>query len=163
MKTTRNLLTGLVLAAGISGIAAAYGGPGMKAGCDGSGPGKMGHQAAMKFDPAERAGQRLEALKAQLKITEAQMPLWNAFAEKVQAKAGQGMRAMRDSADANLPAPERMAKRQAALEQHLAAMKGVHESFARLYDALTPEQRAIADRHVGGMARGGARGTAAAG
>jgi len=158
MKTARNLLTGLILAAGVSGMAIAYGGPGMKGGCDGMGPGKMGRQAAMKFDPAERANQRLAYLKEQLRITAAQEPLWNAFAEQARARAAQGMKGMRDPADANLPAPERMAKRHAAMEQHLAGMREVHERFARLYDALTPEQQAIADREMGRMGKGGTRG-----
>lgn len=155
MKTARKLVTGLILAAGVSGMAIAYGGPGMKGGCDGTGPGKMGRQATMKFDPAERANQRLAYMKGQIGITPAQEPLWNAFAEKALARAGQGMKAMRDPADANLPAPERMAKRHAAMEQHLADMKEVHERFARLYDALTPEQRSVADREMGRMGRGG--------
>lgn len=155
MKTNRKILAGLILAAGIGGasLVIAQPGMGMRGGCDGTGP--MGRHAAMKFDPAERAEQRLDYMKYQLKITAAQEPLWNAFAEKTKARAGQGMQAMRDPADAKLPAPERMAKRHAAMEQHLAGMKEVHESFARLYAALTPEQQAIADKQMDRMGKGG--------
>lgn len=159
MKTTRKILAGLILAAGIGGIAIAQPGMGMKGGCDGSGPmGQMGRQASMKFDPAERAEQRLDYMKYQLKITAAQEPLWNAYAEKMQAKAGEmgkGMRSMRDTVDEKLSAPERMAKMQSLMEERLAAMKGVHESFARLYAALTPEQQAIADKQASRMGKGG--------
>ncbi len=160
MKTSRKLLAGLILAAGIAGTALAQPGMGMmKAGygCDGTGPmGKMGRMAG-NFDPAERAAERLDYMKYQLKITDAQAPLWSAFAGKMQAKAGQGVKAFRDQAQssATLPAPERMAQRQAAMEQHLASMKDVHESFARLYAALTPEQQAVADKNFARMGMGG--------
>ena len=158
MKTSRKLLAGLILAAGIGGTALAQPGMGMMKGgygCDGSGPlGKTGRMAG-NFDPAERLAQRLDYMKNQIKITAAQEPLWHAYATKKQARAGQGMQALRDPANAHLPAPERMAKRQAAMEQHLAGMKEVHESFTRLYAALTPEQQAIADRQATRMGPGG--------
>lgn len=158
MKTTRKILAGLILAAGIGGVAVAQPGMGMKGGCDGSGPmgqmGQMGRHAAMKFDPAERAERHLDYMKYQLKITAAQEPLWNAYAEKMQAKAGKGMQALRDSTDAKLTAPERMAKMQSLMEAHLASMKDVHESFSRLYAALTPEQQAVADKQANRMGRG---------
>jgi len=160
MKTNRKLLAGLVLAAGIGGasLVIAQPGMGMKGGCDGSGPmGQMGRQAAMKFDPAERAEQRLDYMKYQLKITADQEPLWNAWAEKMKGQMGQGMRAMRGAADDTLTAPERMAKMQSLMEERLAAMKGAHESFERLYAALTPEQKAIADKQAARMGKGGPR------
>jgi hypothetical protein len=158
MKTNRKLLAGLILAAGIGGVAIAQPGMGMKGGCDGSSP--MGRHASMKFDPAERAEQRLDYMKYQLKITAAQEPLWNAYAEKMKAKAGgmgKGMRSMRGTADDTLSAPERMAKMQSFMEERLAAMKDVHESFERLYAALTPEQQAVADKQAARMGRGGSR------
>ncbi|MEW6164954.1 MAG: Spy/CpxP family protein refolding chaperone [Pseudomonadota bacterium] len=160
MKTNRKILAGLILAAGIGGasLVIAQPGMGMKGGCDGSGPmGQMGRHAAMKFDPAERAEQRLDYLKYQLKITAAQEPLWNAYAEKMKAGAGKGMQAMRDAGDEKLAAPARMAKMQSLMEERLAAMKGVHESFERLYAALTPEQKAIADKQAARMGKGGPR------
>jgi hypothetical protein len=167
MKRNRTLIAGLVLAAGISGVAIAQGGRGY--GCDGSGPmagmgpmGPMGRHAAMKFDPAQmsqRVEERLDYMKYQLKITAAQEPLWNAYADKMKAEAEKGMKdmqAMRTSpADDKLSAPERMAQRQTLMEQRLAAMKGVHESFDRLYGALTPEQKATADKLAGRMGKGG--------
>lgn len=157
MKRSHKIVAGLILAGTLSGVALAQG----WGGCEGKGP--MGRHAAMKFDPAERAEQRLDYLKYQLKITAAQEPLWNAYAGKLKAQAGKGMQAMRDQADARLAAPERMAKMQAVMEEHLAAMKDVHESFGRLYAALTPEQQQLADSYVarmgkGGMQRGPARG-----
>lgn len=161
MKRNRTLIASLILAAGLSGVAIAQGGgmgPGKGGGCDGMGPGQMGRQVGMNFDPAERAGQRLDYLKYQLKITTEQEPLWNAYSEKMKAEAGKGMKAMRDSVDDKLSAPERMAKMQSLMEERLTAMKGVHESFSRLYAALTPEQKAIADKQAAMMGQGGKHG-----
>lgn len=158
MKRNRTLVASLILAAGLSGVAIAQGGgmgPGKGGGCDGMGPGR---QVGMKFDPAERAEQRLDYLKYQLKITTEQEPLWNAYTEKMKLEAGKGMKAMRDSADDKLSAPERMTKMQSLMEERLAAMKGVHESFSRLYAVLTPEQKAIADKQAAMMGQGGKHG-----
>jgi hypothetical protein len=115
----------------------------------------------MKVDPAQRAERRLEMLKLQLKLTAPQEPLWQAFAEKAKSEAGRGMQAMRNqAADPKLTAPERMAQRQAQMQVHLTAMTGMHESFNRLYDALTPEQKTVADQQAArmGPGMGGPRG-----
>lgn len=174
MKRTHKILAGLIVAVGISGLAFAQagtrgpGGPGGW-GCDGMGPmgagpmagqgmqgGKMGRHAAMRFDPAQRAERHLSFLKSELKLTAEQEPLWQAFADKAQAEAGKGFRAMRDqAADANLTAPERMAKMQALMQERVNAMAGVHDSFNRLYAGLTPEQKKVADQHAAQMGRGG--------
>jgi protein CpxP len=97
-------------------------------------------------DPAARAEQHLAQLKSQLKITAQQEPLWTAFAEKAKAQAGQGMMAKRDAMQQPMPAPERMAQMTAKMKERVAAMESTHESFKRLYEALTPEQKAIADK-----------------
>lgn len=158
MKRTHKIIAGLLLAAGIGSVAFAQGGRGGW-GCDGSGPmgmGPMGRQASMKFDPAQRAERQLAMLKYQLNITDAQEPLWQAYEQKLKAEAGKGFQAMRGQAvDASLSAPERMAKMQTLMEERLAAMKGVHESFGRLYDGLTPEQKKVADQYAAQMGRFG--------
>lgn len=165
MKRTHKIIAGLILAAGIGSVAFAQGGRGGW-GCDGSGPmgmgsmggqgGPMGRQAAMKFDPAQRTERHLAMLKYQLNITDAQEPLWQAYEQKLKAEAGKGFQAMRgQTVDANLTAPERMAKMQSLMEERLVAMKGVHENFNRLYAGLTPEQRKIADLHAAQMGKGG--------
>lgn len=163
MKRNRTIIAGLLLAAGISGIAFAQPGRGGW-GCDGMGPmgmgpmagqgGPMGRQAGMKFDPAQRAERHLAFLKSELKITADQEPLWLAFADKTKGEAGNGYTAMREQmADEKLTAPERMAKMQTLMQERLTAMQGVHESFNRLYAALTPEQKATADQHAARMGR----------
>jgi protein CpxP len=120
--------------------------------------GSMGRQASMKFDPAARAERRLDMFKGQLKLTPQQEPLWQAFAEKAKSEAGKGRQAFQaQAADEKLTAPERMAKRQAMMQEHLTALTGVNESFGRLYAALTPEQKASADQFAARMGPGNGR------
>jgi len=156
MKRNHKIVAGLIVAATLSGAAIAQGGRG----CDGMGPmmgqgSQMGRQVSMKFDPGVRVERHLGMLKEQLKLSSEQEPLWLAFAEKAKGEAGKGMRAMREqAADEKLTAPERMAKMQAVMQERLTAMSGVHESFNRLYAALTPEQKTVADQHASRMGRG---------
>lgn len=154
MRPTRQILVGLLVATSIGGIAVA----------NAAGPqpwgdapiGKMARHVAMNVDPAERVKQRLDYQKYQLKITPEQEALWNAYAEKVVVEAGKGMAQMRALAtNDKLTAPERLAQREKLMEERLAAMKAVHESFNRLYAALTPEQKATADQQAARMGRGG--------
>ncbi|MDX9994644.1 MAG: Spy/CpxP family protein refolding chaperone [Rhodocyclaceae bacterium] len=168
MKRTHKIIAGLIMAAGIGGVALAQGGP-RGFGCDGTGSmgpmagmgpggmtgGQMGRHVAMKFDPAQRAERHLAMLKYQINVTDAQEPLWKAYEEKMKAEAGKGMQAFRTQpVDEKLSAPERMAKMQSQMEERLVAMKGVHESFNRLYAALTPEQKAKADQFAADMGPG---------
>ncbi len=151
MKRTHSIIAGLILATALTGVAVAQG-----RGCDNTGPMGMGpmggKQAGMKFDPAQRAERHLAVMKDTLKITPDQQPLWQAYADKMKDHAGKGFQAMRgQSGDEKLTAPERMAKMQTAMEEHVAAMKGVHESFNRLYAALTSEQKTVADQYAARM------------
>lgn len=156
MKRIHKIFAGLILAAGIGGVAIAQGGPGPW-GCDGSGSmGAMGKRASMRFDPGQRAEQHLSYLKDQLKLTAGQEPLWRVFAEKAQAEVGQGFKAMRNQVgELGLTAPERMAKMQKLMQERVDAMAAVHESFNRLYAALTPEQKRVADQYAAQMGPGG--------
>ena len=161
MKRNYKIITTLLAALTLSGAAIAQQGRG----CDGMGPmgmgpmsgqgGQMGRHAGMKYDPAQRAERHLQGLKTDLKLTKEQEPLWQAFAEKAQENAGKGMHAMRQQmADEKLTAPERMTKMETLMSERLTTMKGVHESFNRLYAALTPEQKAVADQHHAKMGQG---------
>ncbi|MBU0753236.1 MAG: Spy/CpxP family protein refolding chaperone [Gammaproteobacteria bacterium] len=158
MESSKTIFAGIV-AAGILGVSAVAwaqpGGCGMDRKAMGGmggerGPGMM--RSSMKFDPAARAEQHLTRLKADLKPTAQQEPLWNAFAEKARAEAGKGMQAMRDKGQNDkLTAPERMAQMNALMKERLLAHESVTESFTRLYDSLTPEQKKAADQNVGRM------------
>jgi hypothetical protein len=160
MESSKSIFVSIV-AAGILGTTAfAWAQPGAGPGPGGCAMGPMqgmGGQgmmrSGMKFDPAARAEQHLTWLKSELKPTAQQEPLWNAFAEKAKAEAGKGMRAMRDKAqDEKLTAPERMAQMNAIMKERLAAHEAVTDSFKRLYDSLTPEQKKVADLHMSRMA-----------
>ncbi len=161
MNLNRKIIAGFIAASAVwFGVAYAQG-----PGCNPDGkPGMKG--ASMQrgmMDPGSRAEQRLTRLKAELKLSGPQEPLWQAFAEKSKAQAGKGMQAMRESmqSDKPVPAPERMAQMQSVMKDRLAGMESVHESFNRLYAALTPEQKAVADKHfsmAGRHQQGGGRG-----
>jgi len=161
MKINKRVIAGFVattaMAFGISSAMAQRGG----GDCPMYGPGMMmqdGKGGGMRGDPAAMATQRLDMFKSELKITATQEPLWQAFADKAKAEAGKGMAAMRDQkADEKLTAPERMSRMNTLMKERLAAMEGVTESFKRLYDSLTPEQKLVADQHAAQMGHMGPR------
>jgi Spy/CpxP family protein refolding chaperone len=111
--------------------------------------GKPGMKQGDMKDMSARVEQRLTKFKSELKLTAQQEPLWQAFAEKSKEAAGKGMQAMHERMKDDKPvsAPERMAQMQAMMKERLATMESVSESFNRLYAALTPEQKAVADKH----------------
>lgn len=91
---------------------------------------------------------KLAFIKAELKITDAQMPQWNAFAEAVRANAtamAEVHRSMASRKGAGGTLPERLAAEDKVLSAHLAAFKKVQESLIKLYDVLGPEQKKAAD------------------
>ena len=167
MKHRNKIVAGFLAASAVFfGIAHAQG-PGPGCGPDG-GPGmkRSSMQQGGMMDPAARVEQRLNQFKGELKLNAQQEPLWQAFAERSKAEAGKGMQAMRERMkdDKAMTAPERMAQMQASMKERVAAMDSVNESFTRLYSALTPEQKAAADKHFSaagrhpGPGRGGPRG-----
>lgn len=135
------------------------GGPGSAA-CDGTGPrGGFGPGAA-GAGPAERADARLAFLKNELKITSEQEAAWDAYAKqaKIQVETMVAFHAQGPIA-AETPAER--------IEQHAARMKlraeqadTMSKAVKDLYAALTPEQKTIANQHLGGwhMGQAGRRG-----
>jgi LTXXQ motif family protein len=90
---------------------------------------------------------RLAFLKTELKITDAQLPLWNAFAQ-----------AMRDDASTMQPMPHpmmgmnkgatlpnKLAARETMLTARLEAVRKLKTAADPLYAALTAEQKKTAD------------------
>jgi hypothetical protein len=156
MESSKKIFAAIV-AAGILGagsLAIAQPGQGRAGDCDGKMSMMGGH-----FDPAARADKHLARFKAELKLTAAQEPLWQAFADKVKAEAGKGFQAMRDnSQDLSLSAPDRMTKRTEIMKERVAAMESVNASFRPLYDALSPDQKRVADIHAAQMGHGGPMG-----
>lgn len=162
MNMNRKIITGFLAASAVLfGVAHAQGpgcgpdgGPGMK---------RSSMQRGGMMDPGARVEQRLTRLKGDIKPTAEQEPLWQAFAEKSKAEMGKGMQAMRERRQDDKPpsAPERLARMQSMMKDRVTAMESVNESFNRLYAALTPEQKAAADKHFSAAGRhpqGGGRG-----
>lgn len=96
---------------------------------------------------------RLAFIKTELKITDAQLPQWNAFADAVRENA-KSMSEMHQSmgAQQNTPKtlPERLAFEDKALTAHLGALKKTEGALDKLYAALSPEQKEIADQIIVG-------------
>jgi hypothetical protein len=114
----------------------------------------MGMVGMMSARPgAEHIEGRLAFIKTELKITDAQMPQWNAFADGVRENA-KSMSEMHQSmgAQQNMPKtlPERLAFEDKALTAHLGALKKTEGPLDKLYAALSPEQKKIADQIIVG-------------
>lgn len=137
MKISRKIALGMIATLGIAASAAVLAneyGPMMDHGHKGFGP--MGH---CRNGGAEA---HLNKLKTELKLTAAQEPVWNTFEKTVQAQMGKH------------PRPQKMAEGTdpmqahiAFMEQRLAGMKAIQKARADLYQVLTPEQKAIFDKH----------------
>ena len=93
---------------------------------------------------------RLAYLKAELKITEAQEPLWKAYAAAARDNAN-GMRARckamaSPKGAAALSLPERMDQREQFMAARLDSLRATDKALKPLYDALSPDQKKIADQ-----------------
>jgi Spy/CpxP family protein refolding chaperone len=118
------------------------------------------------FGPGAGAGPvanqeaRLSFLKDALKITADQEAAWNAYAAQVKAHAAT-METFRAQAPVTgQTADERIAQRAEHAQLRAQQVNAVSAAVKDLYAVLTPEQKAVADRHFGGpqMARGGGYG-----
>lgn len=147
-----------------AGPAGMMGGPGGMMGGDmGRMMGQMMQQrmAAAAMQPFRRIEGQLAYFRAELRITDAQAPQWNAFADAVRAQS-ERLRAATQSAMSGgpgpLPAPQQMERRMALLTAHLEAMRAVSAAAGPLYAALSEEQRRAADElmaeHLRGMRMG---------
>jgi hypothetical protein len=134
----------------------AYGPMGM--GPMGQGPMRRGMGPQAFANPGAFAESRLVGLKAELKITAAQEPAWNAFAgqAKQQAEAMQKLMASVQGSN-QATAPERLELRNQVMKQRAEQMAKGTAAFKDLYAVLSPEQKALADQGVGPGMMGGRR------
>jgi LTXXQ motif family protein len=133
--------------------AAGMRGPGMQGGAMAGGMPMMGMMRMMMGQDgvammAEHVEGRLAFLKTELKITDAQLPLWNAVADTIRANAKSmsemmsgGM--MGSSQTATLP--EKLALHEKMMTAHLEALRKFKAAVDPLYAALSPEQKKSAD------------------
>ena len=163
MNSTRKIIAGIAAIASL-GVATAsfaqapgYGpGPGFHPG-HGMGPGAGMPGAGMgapNFDLSAMAEARLARIKAALTITAAQEGAWGAFAAIVKQQA-EAMKVVRTAAiqEAKTTVPERMAQHILIAQQHVDNMKLLQPKVADLYNMLTADQKAIADKLLGRMHR----------
>jgi len=91
---------------------------------------------------------RIAFLKTELKITDAQEPLWNAVADAMRANAKEmaemphGMAMMMDG---SATLPEKLAGREKAIAAHLEALRRLRSAIDPLYAALSIDQKKTAD------------------
>lgn len=158
MKSTTIVAGAIALAlASTLVLAQPYGGYGPRGGMwGGGGPGMMG--GGMWGSP-QNVQERLAARKAALNITAQQEALWNEYAALV-AKQAETMLARRDATWNSAPgtSAERMALHSSFMAQRAQDHAAISAAYNKLYAALTPEQRTIADQGFGPGAGYGPRG-----
>lgn len=114
--------------------------------------------------PSQRIEARLAYLRTALKITDAQQPQWENFANVLRAQArttdqriaerhAQGRQARPQS-----NAIERLERMQARMNERSTRLGEVVHAAKPLYASFTPEQRQVADELMSRQGRGGHRG-----
>ena len=116
-------------------------------------------QAVMR--PLEHIDGQLAYYRAELHITDAQQPQWNAFADAFRAAANTLREAVTRATQGGgqTAAPDLLQRRIALLSAQLEALRSVEAAGRPLYAALSDEQKRAADqlmaehfRSVQGMA-----------
>ncbi len=99
-------------------------------------------------DPVANSERHLLAFKKELNITNDQEQAWNTYAEKTRNNV-KDIRDRTNEAMHDQPqtAPERFDRHIELMRKRLANFENMDEALKQLYAALTPEQKAIADRH----------------
>ncbi len=117
---------------------------------EGMGPGMM------MCRMGEQVEGRLAFLKAELKITEAQMPQWNAFADAFRGsgqKAAQHCAMMKEHRGSMMSASplERLSMMEQHMRMHLENLVAIRTALQPLYSVLSDEQKKTADQIMKGM------------
>lgn len=162
MKSSRKIIAGLLVAAGLAATGAiAYAHPeGFGrgwGGCayGGAGPGTMGYGPMgpgmmAGSGPAAHLDARLAYLKTELKLAPNQESAWQAYAQQARQQAESMQALPAQPAAAAQSAPELLNQRAEFAKQRAADMESMSVAVKNLYAALTPEQKTIADRYFGG-------------
>lgn len=139
---------------GMMGGRGGYGyGPGMMGGY-GPGSSMMGWMFGYGDDSAriDYIDGRLAFIKAELKITAPQTPIWDKFADTVRAKAktvSERRMPFFDRGYWSEPLPQRLDLQEKAMAAHLDALRETSAAIKPLYDALDSAQKKIADALLG--------------
>jgi hypothetical protein len=105
----------------------------------------MGAQSGMMAADVEG---RVASLRTELKITDAQAPQWNRFADALRAtaKSMNGMFEQMMSSDIEATLPGRLERHEKMLSAHLNVLKTLREAVEPLYAALSNDQKKTADQ-----------------
>ena len=133
------------------------------------GGGQAGMMPMMGFrDPTRHVEGRLAFIKAELAITEAQQPQWQAFADAFRAnvkRMGELHAAMAPGAmtpgaphrggmagapPAAAPLPERIDSAERHMTLHLEMLRSMKTPATQLYAVLSPDQKKMADEIIRG-------------
>jgi hypothetical protein len=106
--------------------------------------GMMARRASLMFDHVEG---RIAFLKTELKITDAQTPQWNRFADTLRSAASSMGAMHQQMVQGGFPAtlPDRLDLREKMLSAHLDALKSFRTAVEPLYASFTDEQKKTAD------------------
>jgi hypothetical protein len=99
----------------------------------------------------DRVEGRLAFIKAELKITEAQMGAWNELATAIRTAAkhhNERMRTVLSGAENARTLPQRIQAHEQFMTTRLEELKQIKSSVSKLYDVLSDEQRKEADNVV---------------
>jgi len=113
----------------------------------------MGMMQMMMGSMADHVEGRIAFLKTELKITDAQQPLWNAVGDAMRANAkdmAAMMPMMQSMMQPSGTLPEKLAGREKAMTAHLEALRKLKAAIDPLYAALSDEQKKTADQLVVG-------------
>lgn len=98
----------------------------------------------------EHVEDRLAALRTELKITDAQIPQWNHFADTLRSATktmdGVHQRMVQERMPATLPA--RLDLDEKMLSARLEALRGIKAALGPLYALLSDEQKTLADQSM---------------
>ena len=109
----------------------------------------MGMMQMMMGSMADHVEGRIAFLKTELKITDAQQPLWNAVGDAMRANAkdmAAMMPMMQSVMQPSGTLPEKLAGREKAMTAHLEALRKLKSVVDPLYAALSDEQKKTADQ-----------------
>ena len=112
----------------------------------------MGGGEGMAMMPGQHIEGRVAFLKAELGITDVQMPQWNAYADTLRAngRGMQGMMAKMMQAGMPTTAPARADAMMQMMTAHLEAMKPMVSAGKALYAVLSDAQKKMADELMAG-------------
>jgi len=101
--------------------------------------------------PAKHIEGRLAFLKTELGITDAQMDVWEDYAEAVRDAAGsmQEMHTTMMSGDAPTSFPARIERREQMLSARIETLRTLRDAAVPLYEALDDQQKQVADSIMG--------------